>query len=408
MAPVPPTRRTHAAAEQAAAEQAAAYGGRVTPLPGPLAGIRVVEFAGIGPAPFACLLLAELGAEVVRVDRPGGGGVAGAPLEALNRSRPCVAIDLKSEDGRDLARRLVDRADVLVEGLRPGVMERLGLGPDECLARNPGLVYGRMTGWGQTGPLAERAGHDITYAAITGALHVCGTAEKPVPPVNVLADFGGGSLYLVAGVLAALLARIRTGEGQVVDAAMVDGAASLVTMVYGLFGAGAWVDRRQANLLDGGAPFYDTYECADGRWVAVGALEPQFFAQLVAGLGVTPPGHQLDPATWPALRAAFAAAFAARDRAQWLAVFDGTDACVAPVLSLAEAPEHPHLRARGVFTEVDGVTQPRVAPRFSATPVPEPVAASGPGADSREVLAAWGLEAAEVDALIASGVVSEG
>lgn len=362
---------------------------------GPLAGIRVVEIAGIGPVPFACLLLAELGAEVVRLERQGAGALHDLSAAVLGRSRPALPVDLRSDAGRELALRLVERADVLVEGLRPGAMERLGLGPEACLARNPRLVYGRMTGWGQSGPLADRAGHDITYAAVTGALHTCGPADKPLPPTNLVADFGGGSLYLVAGVLAALVARRDGGAGQVVDAAMVDGSASLMTMVYTLFGMGAWSDRRQANLLDGGAPFYDTYRCADGRWVAVGALEPEFYAQLLQGLGVTVEGDRMDPATWPAQRAAFEAAFATRTRDEWASSFAGTDACVAPVLSLAEAPRHPHLRERGVFTDVDGAVLPRVAPRFSRTPGLEPTRASGAAA-ARERLLAWGLTPGDV------------
>jgi alpha-methylacyl-CoA racemase len=363
---------------------------------GPLAGIRVVELAGIGPAPYACLLLAELGADVVRVDRPGGNrfGASGG----LNRSRPTAEIDLKQPAGRDLLLRLVERADVLVEGLRPGVTERLGIGPDECRERNPRLVYARMTGWGQAGPLAATAGHDITYAAISGALHVSGTREKPMQAINLVADFGGGSMFLVVGVLAALLERARSGEGQVVDAAMVDGAASLVTMVYAMLGAGLWRDERQANLLDGGAPYYDTYRCADGGYVAVGALEPQFYTALVTGLGLAeelPPERQLDFSTWPAQRAAFTRVFATRTRDEWAAHFEATDACVAPVLSLTEAPAHPHMAHRGTFATLDGVVQPRVAPRFSRTPGRDPSAGH---TDTAAALAAWGITDIEGDA----------
>ncbi|HEY5185746.1 MAG TPA: CaiB/BaiF CoA-transferase family protein [Actinomycetes bacterium] len=369
---------------------------------GPLAGVRVVELAGIGPAPFACLLLAELGADVVRVDRPGGGGLAAASATGLHRSRPCVAVNLKTEQGRDVVLRLVERADVLVEGLRPGVTERLGVGPEECLARNERLVYARMTGWGQDGPLAPTVGHDITYAAITGALHSIGTPDKPMQAVNLVADFGGGALYLVVGVLSALLERSRSGRGQVVDAAMVDGAASLMTMVYGLLGAGLWQDARQANLLDGGAPFYDTYRCADGRHVAVGALEPQFYAALLAGLGLTGQleGHQLDVRHWPDHRERFAAVFATRTRDEWADHFAGTDACVAPVLSLTEAPAHPHLAARGVFADVSGSPQPVVAPRFSRTPGLPPTPERQPGQDTDAALEAWGFTAEEIQALV--------
>jgi alpha-methylacyl-CoA racemase len=374
---------------------------------GPLAGIRVVELAGIGPAPFGCLLLAELGADVIRIDRPGGGGPADEST-GLNRSRPSVAVDLKSEQGRDVVLRLVEQADVLVEGLRPGVTERLGVGPEVCLARNPGLVYARMTGWGQQGPLSHTAGHDITYAAISGALHVSGTRDKPMQAANLVADFGGGALYLVVGVLSALLERTRSGRGQVVDAAMVDGAASLATMLYAMLGAGHWTDERQANLLDGGAPFYDTYRCADGGHVAVGALEPQFYAALLDGLELTGvlEGGQFDRPCWPAHREAFARAFAGRTRDEWAARFEGTNACVAPVLSLTEAPEHPHLAARGTFTTVGGVTQPVVAPRFSRTPGRAPTPARRAGADTEAALQAWGFTADELEALVSSRAVA--
>ncbi|MCB0909368.1 MAG: CoA transferase [Nocardioidaceae bacterium] len=374
---------------------------------GPLAGVRIVELAGIGPAPFAALLLAELGADVVRIDRPGGGGLLALASDGLRRSRPSVAVDLKSEDGREVVLRLLEEADVLIEGMRPGVLERLGLGPDVCLARNPGLVYGRMTGWGQTGPWAETAGHDISYASITGALHLVGGADKPMPPVNVLADFGGGTFPLVIGILAALHARRTTGRGQVIDAAMVDGAASLVTMLFGMFNAGMWQDRRGVNLLDGGAPFYDTYACADGKHVSVGALEPQFYALLLEGLGLSFPEDQYDVAAWPRHRAAFAAAFATRTRDEWAAQFAGSDACVAPVLGLGEAPDHPHLRARGVFAEVDGAVVPRVAPRFSDTPALDPGPERPPGSDTSTYLLAHGFSAAEVDALLATGAITQ-
>lgn len=374
-----------------------------SPPAGPLAGLRVVELSGLGPAPYACTLLAELGADVLRVDRPG----AVSPVAELNRSRPCVAVDLKSDRGRDVVLRLVQGADVLVEGLRPGVTERLGVGPEACLERNPRLVYARMTGWGQDGPLAQAAGHDITYAALTGALHATGPADQPMPAVNLVADFGGGSMFLVVGVLAALLERGSSGQGQVVDAAMVDGASSLMTMVYGLLGAGLWRDERRANLLDGGAPFYDTYRCADGGHVAVGALEPQFYALLLEGLGVADriEGHQLDQSCWPRQRAVLAEAFATRTRDEWAALFEGTDACVAPVLGLAEAPRHPHLAARGVFTELDGTVQPRVAPRFSRTPGLDPTPDRRAGEDTVGALGAWGFADEEIRDLLAAGAV---
>lgn len=373
---------------------------------GPLAGITVVELAGIGPGPFAALLLAELGADVIRVERPGGGNpLAGG--SGLGRSRPCIAVDLRRPDGVAVVLRLVDGADVLVEGMRPGVTERLGLGPDVCLERNPRLVYGRMTGWGQDGPLAARAGHDITYAALTGLLHLVGEAERPVPPANLLADFGGGALYLVIGVLSALLARQTTGRGQVVDAAMVDGGASLATMLYAMRGNGLWQDRRRANLLDGGAPFYDTYRCADGKFVAIGPLEPQFYAELLAGLGLEFEEGQYDEHAWPKHRAAFEAAFATRTRDEWAAHFASTDACVAPVLSLAEAPRHPHLAARAVFADVGGALQPRVAPRFSDTPGLDPTPQRPIGADTVDVLRRNGFDDDELTALLAAGVVHQ-
>ncbi|MFI0961320.1 CaiB/BaiF CoA transferase family protein [Streptomyces sp. NPDC021080] len=376
---------------------------------GPLAGLRVLEIAGIGPGPYACMLLAELGADVVRIDRPGGAGLAQAPADELNRSRSNVAIDLKRPEGRDLVLRMAATADVLVEGLRPGVMERLGLGPDACLEANPRLVYARMTGWGQSGPLAQAAGHDITYAALTGALHATGGADKPRNAVNLVADFGGGSLFLITGILAALYERTTSGWGQVVDAAMVDGASSLMTMVYGMYATGHWSDSRESNLLDGGTPFYDTYACKDGRFVAVGALEPQFFAQFVELLGGGIPGQQSDPATWPGMRKALAARFVERTRDEWAALFEGTDACVAPVLSLEEAPRHSHIASRGIFTgKADGGGRiPRVAPRFSRTPGLEPGPVRAAGQDSRAVLAAIGLSRPEIDELIEAGVVRQ-
>lgn len=373
----------------------------------PLAGVKVVELAGLGPAPFACVLLAELGAEVVRVERPGGSGLGGIPLAILERSRPCIAVDLKSAAGQEVLRRLIDEADVFVEGFRPGVAERLGCGPDVCLERNPGLVYARMTGWGQDGPLAPRAGHDITYAALTGVLHSIGSRDKPVNAVNYVADFGGGSLYLVVGILAALLERGVSGSGQVVDAAMVDGTASLATMVYGVLGEGAWTDAREANLIDGAAPFYDTYRCADGRFVAVGCLEPQFYEELLRCLDLVErlPGAQYDRDTWPAQREALTEVFASRTRDEWAQLLDGTDACVAPVLGLTEAPRHPHLTARGTFVEVDGVTQPRVAPRFSRTPGQDPTPPRVVGADTVRCLRQWGFSEEEVTALLEARTV---
>jgi alpha-methylacyl-CoA racemase len=356
---------------------------------GPLEGIRVLELAGIGPGPFACMLLADLGADVVRVSRP---GTAAAPLDTLLRGRTELAADLKDETDRALVQQLADHADVLVEGFRPGVTERLGLGPADCLARNPRLVYARMTGWGQEGPLAQRAGHDINYLSLTGGLHAIGEpGRRPVPPLNLVADFGGGSLYLVLGVLAALVERQTSGRGQVVDAAMVDGASSLLAMAQSFRAMGAWSDERGVNLLDGGAPFYRTYVCRDGGYVAVGCLEPQFFAAFVAGLGVELP-PQGDRERWPEMTGAIAAAFLTRSRDDWAEAFAGTDACVTPVLGLAEAPHHPHLAARGSQVErAPGAVVPAAAPRLSRTPgvAGAPGGAAGPlDPDTR---ARWGL-----------------
>lgn len=346
---------------------------------GPLAGLRVVELAGIGPGPHAAMVLADLGAEVVRVDRPGGG--AGATADPTLRGRRRVAVDLKDPAGRDAVLGLVERADVLVEGFRPGVTERLGLGPRDCHARNPKLVYARMTGWGQDGPLAQRAGHDINYISLTGLLHAIGRpGERPVPPLNLVGDFGGGSMFLLVGVLSALWEAQRSGQGQVVDAAMVDGASALGQMFWGFLAQGAWVDRPGVNMLDGGAPFYDTYTCADGRHVAVGAIEPQFYAALLAGLGLTGadlPG-QLDRDRWPELRARLGEVFATRGRDEWAEVFAGTDACVTPVLAFGEVAAHPHLAARGTIVEADGVAQAAPAPRFSRTATSAPQRAAAP------------------------------
>ncbi len=367
---------------------------------GPLAGVKVVELAGIGPAPFAAMMLAELGADVIRVDRPGGGLMLGPPeYELVNRGRRSVALDLKHPDAVGVVRRLVARADVLVEGFRPGVAERVGLGPDDCLAINPRLVYGRMTGWGQGGPLAESAGHDITYLALSGALHASGRADGP-PQVaaNLLGDFGGGALYLVTGVLAALVEARTSGRGQVVDAAIVDGAAHLTTMMMGHLAGGGWRNERGRNLFDTGAPFYDVYETADGEYMAVGALEPAFYDELVRLLEIEVP-DRTDQASWPELRKLFADRFATRTQAEWTAVFDGTDACVAPVLPLGAG--HPHLDARGIFVEHAGVRQPVPAPRFSRTPTSLGTPPAAPGTHTREALADWGIE--DVDALLTSG-----
>ncbi|WP_433291141.1 CaiB/BaiF CoA transferase family protein [Actinoplanes sp. CA-030573] len=353
-------------------------------MTGPLAGIRVVELAGLAPAPFGCMILSDLGAEVVQVDRPGG---SGAPPSPLRRGRRTVTLDLKTEAGVADLLRLAARADVLVEGFRPGVAERLGFGPGVCEKINTRLVYARMTGWGQDGPLAPRAGHDIDYIALAGALEPIGRAgERPHAPLNLIGDFAGGGMLLAVGVLAALLERERSGCGQVVDAAMVDGSALLTAFLHG---SGLFPRPRGENLLDGGAPFYDTYATADGGFVAVGALEPAFYAALLDGLGLAgaglPPQHDRDG--WPVLRARFEAVFSTRTRAEWVSVFAGTDACVAPVLSPGEAPAHPHHRARNTFVEVGGVPQPAPAPRFARTPPDAPSAPVEAAVD--EILAGW-------------------
>jgi alpha-methylacyl-CoA racemase len=376
---------------------------------GPLSGVRVIEIASLAPAPFGCMILADLGADVLRVDRAERcGPQAPRPNDPLSRGRRSIGLNLKDPAAIDVLLRLAETADVLVEGFRPGVAERLGFGPQVCAARNPGLVFARMTGWGQDGPLAPTAGHDIDYIAISGALSMIGRAgESPVPPVNLLGDFGGGGMLLALGILAALLERARTGLGQVVDAAMVDGSALLTSFAYGMRASGAWQDKRGSNLLDGGAPFYDTYATADGQYVAVGALEPQFYAALLAGLGLADADlpHQHDKDNWPVLRQRFAAAFAARTRAEWEREFAGTDACVAPVLTMAEAPAHQHATARKAFVEIGGVTQPAPAPRFGRTAAATPAPPPRPGQDTDEVLAGLGLDAAAIADLRAGGVV---
>jgi alpha-methylacyl-CoA racemase len=341
-------------------------------MAGPLTGLRVVELAGIGPGPHAAMVLADLGADVVRVERPPGiADAAAGARDYLRRGRRSVTADLKSPSGREVVLRLSDKADVLIEGLRPGVAERLGVGPGTLRERNPRLVYARMTGWGQQGPLAARAGHDINYISLTGALHAIGTkGARPTAPLNLVGDFGGGSMFCVTGVLAALWERERSGEGQVIDVAMVDGASVLLQMTWSLLGAGTWRDEPASNRLDTGAPYYDTCQCSDGRYVAVGALEPQFYAELLDGLGLDPARFpaQGDESGWPVLRAAFTAAFASRTRDEWAAVFADRDACVTPVLAFGEVPGHPHIAGRGTIIEIDGVRQAAPAPRFSRTP----------------------------------------
>ena len=377
---------------------------------GPLDGVRVIEIASLAPAPFGCMVLADLGADVLRVDRADRSGPeARTPVDPLVRGRRSIGLNLKDPAGVGLLLRLIEGTDVLVEGFRPGVAERLGFGPEECARRNPRLVFARMTGWGQEGPLAPTAGHDIDYIGISGALAPIGRAgERPVPPLNLVGDFGGGGMLLAVGVLAALVERERSGLGQVVDAAMVDGSALLTSFIYGMRATGTWRDQRGSNMLDGGAPWYDTYETADGGYVAVGAIEPQFYAALLDGLGLAGadlPG-QLDPSGWPELRRRFAEVFASRGRDEWAEVFADTDACVSPVLSMAETPGHPHAVARNAFIDVGGVTQPAPAPRFGRSPAGQPTPPPRPGADTDAVLADLGLSAAQVVDLRAAGAVA--
>jgi alpha-methylacyl-CoA racemase len=359
-----------------------------------LHGVRVVELGGIGPVPHAAMILADLGADVVRVDRPGASMFpipAGVP-DPMLRGRRTISLDLKIAAQRAALLKIVGLADVLVESNRPGVTERLGVGPEQCHEVNPGLIYARMTGWGQNGPLASRAGHDINYISLTGALHAIGRAgEPPPPPINLLGDYGGGSMLVVVGILAALLERQRSGLGEVIDAAMLDGAALLTEVIWAQRGAGVWSDQRAANILDGGAPFYDTYACSDGRFVAVGAIEPTFFAQLADALhlDVEPGYDHFDRSNWPSLRGQLAAAFATRTRDEWAAVFSGSDACVTPVLTFAEAQAHPHVSARNTLLEIDGIVQPAPAPRFSRSRTGRPSPPAHTDTQYADVIAGW-------------------
>ncbi len=374
-------------------------------MPGPLAGVTIVELAGIGPTPFAGMMLADLGAQVIRVAKPGDGDQVGHGI--LNRSRTRIEVDLKDPDGVEVVRRLAASADGLIEGFRPGVLERLGLGPDDLLADNPALVIGRMTGWGQDGPWAQAAGHDINYIAVTGALDAIGRRESPpTVPLNLVGDFGGGAMFLVVGMLAGVLHARATGEGQVVDAAMVDGASALMAMFHDMARSGLHQPQRGVNLLDSGAWFYDVYECEDGDWVAIGPIEPQFRAELIRALDLDESFLSGDdPATWQRLSTELAAVFRTRPRSHWDDLLAGTDACYAPVLGLDEAPDHPHLVARGTFVEVDGQPQPAPAPRFSATPADLPRAADDPGAVDG-ALAGAGLDAAAIADLRARGIIT--
>ncbi len=379
-------------------------------MAGPLAGLKVVELAGLAPAPFATTVLADLGADVVRVDRAKQAfDVLSFPHDPLSRSRQWIGVDTKSPAGRDVVLRLVDEADVLIEGFRPGVTERLGLGPSDCLARNPRLVYGRITGWGQDGPLAQAAGHDINYIGLAGALEPIGRAgERPVPPLNLIGDFGGGGLLLAMGVLAALVERSSSGRGQVVDASMVDGSALLTAGMHGLRNLGLWNNPRGENMLDGGAPYYDTYETADGRYVAVGAIEQRFWDALVTVLDLDPAEvvGRVDPKHWPDVREKLAAVIRTRTRDEWAALAEGTDACLTPVLDPAEAAEHPHNVARGTFVELDGKRQPAPAPKFDRTPPATPQPPREPRSDTTAVLTDLGLTPTEIESLRETGTIA--
>ena len=373
---------------------------------GPLRDLRVVELAGLAPVPFGAMLLADLGADVLRIDRPEASGLE-AFTEALGRGRRSVALDLKHEGAAEVVLRLVERADALLEGFRPGVMERLGLGPDACLGRNERLVYARMTGWGQDGPLAQQPGHDLNYVALSGALGAIGRAgQLPVPPLNLVGDFGGGGMLVALGVVSAVLEARSSGRGQVVDAAMTDGSALLMTMIYGARNAGAWSTERGTNLLDGGAPFYDVYATSDGGAVAVGCLEPSFYAELMRVLDLERPelADHMNPERWPAIRAALEETFATRTRDEWEALFAGSETCVAPVLDLDEAPLHPQNRARATFYEDDRGMLPMPAPRFGRTPAAQPGPTSAPGADTESALAEWGFADSEIRVLLEGGI----
>jgi alpha-methylacyl-CoA racemase len=383
-------------------------------MSGPLQGVSVIELAGIGPGPFAGMMLADMGADVIRVDRiptPGGGSALEALMRndsVVDRGRRSIALNMKDPRAVEVVLQLAARADILIEGFRPGVTEKLGVGPKDCMARNPKLVYGRMTGWGQTGPLAQAAGHDLNYIALSGAVHAMGPADRPpAVPLNLVGDYGGGGMLLALGVVAALYEAQRSGQGQVVDAAITDGAAVLMAAQYGLKAKGFWQDQRESNFLDGSAHFYGNYQCADGRYLSIGPIEPQFYRLLLEKCGITDPhfAQQWERAEWPALKDKLAALFRRKSRDEWCEVLEGSDACVAPVLSMAEAPAHPHNRARGIFVEQGGYVQPAPAPRFDRTPSELPPAAPAIGRDSLDILRALGRSGAEIDALVAVGVV---
>jgi len=378
---------------------------------GPLTGYRVIEFAGIGPGPMCAMLLSDMGADVLRIDRTSAAGLGismRTKFDLLNRGRRSVAFDLKKPEAIDAVLRLVEKADALIEGFRPGVMERLGLSPDQCLARNPRLVFGRMTGWGQEGPLAEAAGHDINYIALTGALHSIGRmGDRPLPPLNLVGDFGGGALYLALGVVAGLLEAQKSGKGQVVDAAMVDGASSLMTAIYGIRAAGMWTNNRGENLLDTGAHFYEVYETSDGKFVSIGSIEAKFYEELLdlSGLKGQELPNQMDRTAWPALKKQLTKIFKSKTRDEWCKIMEGSDVCFAPVLSMEEAPKHAHNRHRGTFVEVEGVVQPGPAPRFSRTPGKVQRPPASPGEHTEEALGDWGFSSVELQKLRAHGAI---
>jgi alpha-methylacyl-CoA racemase len=379
---------------------------------GPLNGYKIIELAGIGPAPMCAMLLADLGAEVLRIDRTADAGL-GISLQTkyslLNRGRRSIALDLKRPEAIATVLRLVERADALIEGFRPGVMERLGIGPDVCLGRNPRLVYGRMTGWGQEGPLAAAAGHDINYIALSGALNTIGRrGQAPVPPLNLVGDFGGGALYLAFGVVTGLLETQKSGKGQVIDAAMVDGAASLMTAIYGMHGAGFWTDERGANVLDTGAHYYDVYETSDGKYVSIGSIEGKFYDELLrlSGLKKEELAPQNDRKAWPQMKERIATLFRTKTRDEWCKIMEGSDICFAPVLSMAEAPNHPHNKLRGTFVERDGVVQPAPAPRFSRTPGTIQRPPARPGEHTEEALRDWGFSATDLEQLRGCGAIA--
>lgn len=381
-------------------------------MSGPLTGLKVIELAGIGPAPMAAMMLSDMGAEVIRVDRLTASGL-GIPMPKkfnfLGRGRKSIAVDLKNPEGIDALLELIDKADIVIEGFRPGVMERLGMGPDVCLARNPKLVFGRVTGWGQEGPLSKSAGHDLNYIALSGALHAIGRSndEPPTPPLNLVGDFGGGTMFIVVGILAALHEVKNSGKGQVVDAGMVDGALSLMTSIYGMHAGGNQSDERASNILDSGAHFYNTYETRDGKYVSIGSIETKFYAMLLEKLGLDPDSlpPQMERESWPTMKEKFKEIFLTKTRDEWCALMENTDICFAPVLSLAEAPDYAHNKERGSFVDVEGVMHPAPAPRFSATPssIKSPTPPTGVHTD--EVLADWGISAEKVAALKVSGAI---